>query len=195
MSDTDREKWDRRYEDGSYESRTYPSPFLDAWLDRLPRGRALDLACGMGRNALRLAAAGYDVDAMDISSVALERARKVAETKGVDVTWIPADLDEAPLAAGNYTLITVIRYLNRKLVDRIIDALSPGGWLLFEHHMDATVPIAGPSDPNFRLRPQELLHQFQILRVIHYLETVTTERDGRRMALAQLVACKGDPGF
>ena len=76
MSDADRERWNARYESGEYAARTHPSALLAAWTGRLPRGRALDVACGRGRNAIHLAANGYAVDAMDISGVALAKARE-----------------------------------------------------------------------------------------------------------------------
>ena len=87
MAEADREKWDQRYAEGSYRARTYPSPFLVERLAELPRGRALDLACGAGRNALCLAEAGYAVEAVDISGVAVERARATARERGLDVDW------------------------------------------------------------------------------------------------------------
>ena len=71
---------------------------------KLPRGRALDLACGTGRNALHLAAEGYQVDAMDISAVALERGAARAAELGVAVNWINADLDDAVLVPDRYDL-------------------------------------------------------------------------------------------
>ena len=78
MSNTDREKWNERYTSGAYAARTHPTQLLADWIDQLPRGRALDVACGAGRNALYLAEHGYAVDAVDISSVALDRARAAA---------------------------------------------------------------------------------------------------------------------
>jgi len=61
MSDADRERWNARYAAGEYAARTHPSPLLAAWIDRLPRGRALDVACGLGRNAIHLAAQRLNV--------------------------------------------------------------------------------------------------------------------------------------
>jgi hypothetical protein len=72
-----------------------------------------------------------------------------------------------------------------------VDALRPGGWLVFEHHYRTGEPVGGPRGPAFRLAPQELLHAFHRLSVVHYLEDVVQDPDGRRMALARLVARKG----
>ena len=113
MAETDREKWDQRYAEGAYRPRTYPSPFLVERLPELPRGRALDLACGAGRNALHLAEAGYEIEAVDISRVAIERARESARERGLEVSWRVADLDDFVPTRGRYDLITVVRYTNR----------------------------------------------------------------------------------
>ena len=113
MSDADRERWNARYAAGEYAARTYPSRLLAAWIGRLPRGRALDVACGLGRNAIHLAANGYAVDAMDISGVALARARERAETAGVAVNWIETDLERPDIARDAYDVIVVARFLDR----------------------------------------------------------------------------------
>ncbi len=195
MSEADREKWDGRYRDGSYRARTHPTAFLEHWLPHLPRGRALDLACGAGRNAMHLAGAGYRVDAVDISEVALQRAAHAARERHLQVRGIAGDLDVAELETRAYDVIVVARYINRALVPRIERALADGGHLVYEHHLATTAPVAGPSTPQFRVQPNELLELFRRLRVLHYHEGIAEEADGRRMALAQLVACRGSPGF
>ena len=195
MSDTDRGKWDRRYAEGSYKARTYPTDLLEQWLPRLPRGRALDLACGAGRNSLFLAASGYRVHAVDISETALARARDAARERGLEIDWQTADLDHFEPDAGSYDLVLVARYVNRRLNPRISSALAGGGHLIYEHHLRTTAKVDGPADAEFRLRPNELLHVFRDLRVLSYSEDIGEDRDGRRMALARLVACKGDAGF
>ena len=65
MTQAERDKWNERYRGGSYEGRDHPTALLAEWAPRLPPGRALDVACGAGRNALFLARAGYSVDAVD----------------------------------------------------------------------------------------------------------------------------------
>ena len=100
MSETERQEWDHRYSDGDYRPRTWPSPFLEQWIERFPRGRTLDLGCGAGRNALRLAEAGHQVDAIDISASAINMARTEAEHRGLEVAWTVADLDDAELQSG-----------------------------------------------------------------------------------------------
>jgi SAM-dependent methyltransferase len=194
MSEAERDEWDRRYAAGDYRPRSWPSPFLEGWLGRIPAsGRALDVACGAGRNALRLAEAGFDVDAVDISAVAVEQARAEAQRRGLEVRWHVADLDDLAVAEGRYRLITVIRYRNRSLWPRLVTALAPDGWLLAEHHFRTSAAVDGPSD-TFRLEPGELLEAFGGLRVLLYEEAIETDRDGSTFALQRIVACSGDPG-
>ena len=195
MSDADREHWNTRYESGTYAARTHPSALLAAWTDRLPRGRALDVACGLGRNAIHLAANGYEVDAMDISDVALAGARARADAAGVTVNWIEADLEQPEIARGAYDVIVVARFLDRPLIPRLIDALHPGGHVVYDHHYITPVDVGGPSSRRFRARPNELLERFRALRILSYEEGIVADPDGRRMALARLVACKGSPGY
>lgn len=195
MSDADREKWERRYAEGNHTARTHPTPLLEDWLARLPRGRALDMACGAGRNALHLAAAGYQVDAMDISTVALARGAARAAKLGVEVNWINVDLDAAELSPDSYDLVVVARYVNRGITNALVASLREGGHLVYEQHFRTDQEVDGPRSGSFRLEPNELLEMFRGLRVLYYREGLITDPDDRTMALAQLIACKGSPGF
>ena len=195
MSDADRERWNARYASGEYAARTHPTPLLAAWFDRLPRGRALDVACGLGRNAIHLAAGGYAVDAMDISGVALAKARKRAESAGIAVNWIEADLERPDIARAAYDVIVVARFLDRPLIPRLVDALRPGGHVVYDHHYLTPADVGGPRSRRFRARPNELLERFRALRVLFYEEGIAADPDGSRMALARLVACRGSPGY
>lgn len=197
MSHDERVRWDERYASGAYVPRTRPSPFLLDWLDRIPVGRALDLATGTGRNALALAQAGFEVDALDISTVALDRARTEAGRRGLPIRWVEADLDADPLPGEGYDLITVLRYRNPRLWPRLVSCLAPHGWLLIEHHLQTSLQdVTGPRDAAFRLAPGELLEAFHDLRIVSYCEGVEPTDDGQgHFALARLVACAGDPGW
>lgn len=195
MSESERDQWDERYASGDYVPRSWPSPFLETWLERFPVGQALDVACGAGRNALRLVEAGFEVEAVDISEVAIAQGQAKAEQRGLKLDWTVSDLDDLNLPPESYDLITVIRYVNRGLWPRLIEAMAPGGWLLVEHHMKSHADVAGPATPDFRLDPQELLEAFRSLRIVFYQEVIETGREGHPYALQRLVACNGDPGF
>ncbi|MGI9648826.1 MAG: class I SAM-dependent methyltransferase [Acidimicrobiia bacterium] len=192
----EREAWNRRYAEGDYTPRAHPAPFLEEWVARLPQGRALDVACGTGRNALRLAEAGLQVDAVDISEVAVGRARTEADRRGLELNWHVSNIDEFEIPPAAYQSITVIRYRNRALWPRLIDGLAPDGWVLVEHHIKSWREVSGPQNPEFRLDPQELLEEFAGLRVVYYGESIEPADDGgSHYALARMVACNGDPGF
>ena len=196
MSESERLEWNRRYTEGEYRPRDIPSSFLEEWIERLPAGRVLDVACGAGRNALLLAEEGFLVEAIDISQSAIEMARTQADHRGLEVTWQVDDLDDVQLPQARYDVITMIRYVNRRLWPRLIGALAPNGFLLIEHHLQTTADVDGPRTAEFRLAPQELLEAFRSLRILHYeeeLEPAPPDRKG--YALARMVACQGEPGW
>ena len=191
MSAADRRKWDARYREGAYEARRHPSAFLAAWADRLPqRGRALDLACGAGRNAIFLAQRGLAVDAVDISPVALARARR--DACRLDIRWIEADLEADFTPPHDYDVIVNIRYVQLDLVVALTSALRPGATLLVEQHLRQTdptaPPVVGPQNSAFRVPPGALAKLARDLEVAHHEEGLFTEPDGVVAALARLVA-------
>lgn len=192
MSAAERDKWDARYRDGAYESRTHATALLADWLPRLALGAALDVACGAGRNALHLAAHGFAVTALDISAVGIERGRRTAASRGLHVDWLCADLDDDPdeaLPAGPFDLIVWVRYIHRALMPHVIARLAPGGVLLCEQHLATTAEVAGPSAA-FRLAPGELARSAGGLAVLHGYEGLLVDPDGRTVALAQLVGAR-----
>lgn len=191
MSNPERDKWDERYRGGAYEERPNPTALLAEWLPRLPRGAALDVACGAGRNSVFLAANGYAVTAVDISAVGIERGRRRANEEQLAVDWRCADLDEPgvpALPAARYDLIVWVRYIQRALMPHLIARLAPGGVLLCEQHLATSAAVAGPSNPSFRLQPGELRASASGLRALFDSEGPVTDPDGRDVMLAQLVA-------
>ena len=188
MSQADRDKWDKRYREGSYGTRTYPTELLTEWLPRLPKGRALDVACGTGRNALYLAAAGYTVDGIDISSIALQRLKETACTRNLTVKCIEIDLDSEPLPYQCYDLIVLVRYRSTSLISRLLPLLNEGGYFFCEEHLTTNANVIGPSSPSFRVKPGELEKLSENLNVLFYSEGIVKAPDGRRAALARLIA-------
>ena len=94
MEAVEREDWNRKYDEGGLLFGVEPNRFLVAEVEGLAPGRALDLACGAGRNAVWLAEQGWTVLGADFSDVALDNARRLAAERGVEVEWIRADLRE-----------------------------------------------------------------------------------------------------
>ena len=193
MSERERINWAERWAGGDYRGRSSPSPLVAEWAHRLPRGRALDLACGNGRNALYLAELGFDVDAMDIAEPALKLVQDGARERGVSVNTILADLDDMPLPVETYDLITMCFYMNRERIPSMKDALRPGGFILQEQHYATDYDVSGPTDPRFRLRSNELLHLFLDFRIRFFSEGLEWEAEregGRIIAVGRLVAQK-----
>jgi tellurite methyltransferase len=177
-----RETWDARYRQPG----TAPGPPSD-WLaanQGLLRGtRALDLACGTGRNALLLARLGFTVDALDISEVAIEALLGVTSVHARAV-----DLEREPLPTGSYDVVVMINYLQRDLFAGAAAALAPCGVLVAETVTRAHLEQLGQSfDERFLLAPGELRNAFGGLKVLRYQEGVVL-RSGRPRAVAGIVA-------
>ena len=193
MSRADQDKWDARYAGGAYQTRRHPSAVLEQNAALLPNGgRALDIACGTGRNAIYLATRGLAVDAVDISRVALDRGR--AEAGELPIRWIERDLDDGFHPPASYDLILNIRYVNPVLVRSLIGSLRPGGVLIIEQHLRTDEDVVGPSNAEFRVAEGALAELACGLVVEHLAEGLFRDPDGQAAALARLVAQKPAQG-
>ncbi|MCG3134022.1 MAG: hypothetical protein HMLKMBBP_01292 [Planctomycetes bacterium] len=141
MAEDDRARWDAKHRDlAAADAARGGIPGLPAALEwaseHLPReGRVLDVACGRGAAACELASRGFDVDAVDVSLVALGEARRLAERRGVSrrVRTYVADLDEGlPLGIGPFDLILCVHFHQPALWPALRAALRPGGVLVME---------------------------------------------------------------
>ncbi len=179
--------WDARYR--NYQPRSV-SAFLVRWLDQLhppPHNRALDIACGTGRNAIVVAKHGWNVLGVDISPVALAIARQEAQAHDVNLNLAVLNMDDWPLPQAYFDLICVFRFLNRSLCARLPAALKPGGCLIYETFTVAQRAYeGGPRTDAFLLQPGELPSLFPTLDVLEYTEGVVHE-EGRPRALAGYV--------
>ena len=189
MSDRDREKWNQRYREGSY-NRNNPVTLVEQWLPVLPAGRALDVACGAGRNALLLAQAGCQVDAIDISSEGLALAQQEARSRGLKINWIEHDLDEPWRFAADYDVILVMWYVNLELLAELCACLAPGGYLLCEEHMRTDQDVIGPTSSDYRVAPGALREAVSGVDIVLYEEAVTAISEEQKVASARLVARK-----
>lgn len=189
MSHKDREKWDKKYTEmsGLLEKRP-PSAMLTAHLTAASGTKALDLACGSGRHSLFLAEKGFDVDAVDISTVALDHLRKQAG--GLKITIIEADLDTFIPKRGAYDLIVMTNFLDRDLIARAKDALAPGGLMIIETYMADPANEKPDSNPDFLLQKGELRSLFgDGFDVLEYKEFWNEPHEKYRMK-KQAVAVK-----
>ena len=187
----DRERWNEKYStDDEFELPEEPIPALARLIDTLPPGRALDVATGTGRNARFLARHGYDVDAVDVSDEALDRAAAAAESEGIEgVTWIRSDIDDFAFEPSAYDVITVSFFAALDHLPELKAALAPGGVLIYEHHLQSSDPIdLGPSSDRYRYRSNDLLRACLDLTVLDYRERTRTDDEGRTLAVATVVA-------
>jgi SAM-dependent methyltransferase len=122
----DQKRWDERYRRRGFVFPKGPHPFLKKNLRLLPKGRALDLAAGEGRNAIFLAEKGFEVDAVDISEVALKKARQWARAKGLRIRTFVADLDTYSIDEEGYDVIANFYFLRRRLIPKIKQVLKKG---------------------------------------------------------------------
>jgi 2-polyprenyl-3-methyl-5-hydroxy-6-metoxy-1,4-benzoquinol methylase len=150
----DREEWNERYAGAELVWSAQANRFLVAEVESLPPGRALDLACGEGRNAVWLAERGWSVTGVDFADVGLAKARRLAAARGVEVEWVDADvLDwEPPAAAFDLVVLLYLQlpvHERRVVHGRAAAAVASGGTLLVVAH-HATNPAdgyGGPKDP------------------------------------------------
>ncbi len=163
-------KWDARH--GNPDKQPGVAEVLERNRHLLPRtGRALDLACGLGGNALLLAEQGLKVSAWDLSPVAIRRLQKMADEKRLkQLVAEVRDIEQIPPPAESFDVIVVSYYLERALVSHIIDALKPGGLLFYQTFTRIAVGDEGPSNPDFRLGDNELLRLFGRLKIRVYRE-------------------------
>jgi len=202
----DSNAWDERYAGAELVWTAVPNRFLVSEVEALPAGRALDLACGEGRNAVWLAERGWDVTGVDFSNVGLDKARGLAAARGVSVHWELADVTAYAAAPESFDLV-IVMYLHlpeaarRAAFRRAAAAVAPGGTLLVVGH-DVTNPTdgwGGPSDAGVLYGPHDVTAN------LDGLETVKAERvrrpvptdDGEKIAIDVLVRAArpiGSPG-
>lgn len=149
-----REDWDRRYADREQLWSGRPNGALVAEVAGMPPGRALDVGCGEGADAVWLARGGWDVTALEVSGVALERAAAHAREAGVAVRWVHAGLVEAALPPASFDLVSaqypaLLRTPDGAAERALLAAVAPGGVLLLVHHagMETQHPDDGGFDP------------------------------------------------
>jgi len=193
--------WDRRYAAAELLWSAGPNRFVAEELGDLPPGRALDLACGEGRNAIWLAERGWRVTAVDFSAVALGKARRLAGVRGVDVDWVLADVRDYRPEAAAFDLV-LVAYLQvpapelAEVLRRGAGAVAPGGSVLVVGHdlYNLTEGVGGPQDAAVLHTPEAVaaeLSGFTVHRATRVRRPVETA-EGTREAIDTLVRATRD---
>ncbi len=173
-----------------------PSPWLLRWQRHFSPGQtALDLACGSGRHVRWLRERGLQVCAVD------RNAQALSGLADCGAELVQADLEGAPWPLGQrrFDLVLVTNYLWRPLLPHIVEAVAPGGWLVYETFAEGQQLLGRPSRPEFLLRHGELLQAARDLRIVAYEDGfVDGEAQGVNPAQIQRVAAvrertPGDP--
>lgn len=211
MNTDEQIRWNQRYTE-SPSSWIEPDSFLvtayEEFLADISPGAALDVAGGAGRNSVWLAERGWRVKLIDISDVALQLAREKFSSARKHCSSQPGaaaanaeaaapvqpespqtevvDLNSVEdLGKEQYDLVVVFYFLRRELFPAIARALKPGGTLIYRTYTVNRMKVpGGPGDPRYLLQPDELLHAFPGMRVLHYHEMLQGK------AAAELVARK-----
>lgn len=192
---SDRQRWDQRYRGGAYAERSWPSAYLqqlnDDGLIPAGGGRALDVACGRGRNSLFLAAKGYQVDAVDVAPVAIAQGAASAIGQDLRVNWQICDLAKTKTVPGPYALVVMFRFVAPQLFPRLLAGLEGNGLLVIEEHLQwsQSQRLVGPESQRFRVAPGEIQAQlsesgfpFEVVDQYEGLVTEPTDDGGQGSA-------------
>jgi tellurite methyltransferase len=169
-----------------------PEPSVVEWLDLLPRALALDLACGTGRHSLALARAGFKVVAIDYAEPALRTLQSIARAEQLSISPVAADLSDFPLPRARFDTIINTNFLDRALVPRLVDALRPGGALLFDTFLIDQAATGHPRNPDFMLQHYELREMLSEMDLLRYREGIVAYPDGQSAWRAAALAIRRD---
>jgi SAM-dependent methyltransferase len=192
-----REDWDRRYAAVENLWAAKPNRFLVAEVSDLRPGRALDLACGEGQNAIWLASLGWEVTGVDFSEVAIAKARARADRDAVDADFVCADVVSYVPERPVFDLV-VLLYLHiprdelRIVLHRASDALAPGGtFLLIGHDLtNMTEGVGGPSDPSIHVTPDAIVAELAGLEMEKAERVLRDVKGEERDAIDALVRAR-----
>ena len=174
MTDNDpgetRQKWDNIYRNADYGEHEAVRVLTENRHLLPESGRALEVACGRGANALLLARHGLDVDAWDISAVVIEQLNTRAREQELAIRATVRDVVNEPPDVASYDVVVVSHFLDRALFPALRDALKPDGLLCYQTFTRSRVSDSGPGNPEYRLADNELLALCRGMQVLVYRE-------------------------
>ena len=196
----DATQWDERYRDTDLMWSAGPNMFVEDICRALPPGRSIDLAAGEGRNALWLAERGWDSTAADFSAVAIDKARAIAERRGLTITTEVVDLTTYTPTPGGYDLV-LVAYLQlpdaqlTPILRRAAEAVAPGGTFLLVNHDAENLEhgYGGPPSAEVLTTPQQVVAALGDGLTIERAEVAerhVATGDGDRTALDTLVVAR-----
>ena len=186
-----RRKWNARWHEKAATADWRVDPWLQRVFPLLPSGAALDVACGMGRNAIFLAEKGFSVTAVDASEVALTLLSKEATKRQLTIATQQIDLEAAPvLPAGPFDLLLNFFYLHRPLLTQELDLVRPGGVAVIRTFSQVGAERFGSIRAEISLSPGELLELFSGWDILLHEEGLEPSSKGG--SLAGVVARRPD---
>jgi SAM-dependent methyltransferase len=195
-----REDWDERYASVEHLWAAEPNRFLVAEVAGLAPGRALDLACGEGQNAVWLASLGWSVTGVDYSEVAVAKARARAARERVDAEFVCADLLEYEPDAGSFDLVLLLYFHLppaelHTVLGRGKAALADGGTILVIGHdrTNITDGVGGPSDPTILYAPDQIADELPDLEIVKATRVLRDVPGEDRDAIDALVRARRRP--
>ena len=193
--------WDERYSADEYIYGKDPNEFLANAVDKLPKGKILCVAEGEGRNAVYLATHGYEVVAVDSSSVGLEKAKKLANERGVTIQTIVSDLAHFEVQPESWEgVVSIFAHLppqvRKELHMKIVHGLNPGGVLILEAYRPDQLKYktGGPPTAEFMMTLQSLEEELTGLEFEYAVELDRDVIEGQfhtgKGAVVQLIGRK-----
>ena len=167
------DKWDKIYSKKTHEEHS-PCSVIVENAHLLPSaGKALDLACGMGANAIFLAEHQLQVDAWDVSSIALKKLAEYSLENNLTISTSNRNVEKMPPAAASYDVVTVSHFLHRPTFRALCDSLRMEGLLFYQTYTLEKVTKEGPTNPDYLLAKNELINLCEGMEILVYREEGT----------------------
>lgn len=182
--------WDKRYREGLYGEANEPHALVEQYAPLIPAGRpVIEIAMGQGRDLLFLARAGFRVYGLERSTEAIRIARQTTDKEGLDISCVLGDALALPFRSNSAGAVLVFYFLERGIMDRLMELLAPGGIILYETLLKRQDGLDRPRDPRYLLDDGELFDAFRGLELLLYEEGLFLSK-GKQRALARYVGRK-----